>query len=132
MLCGTGHVKLAPAYQLAEDRCEIPSSRRRVILVARRVLGVLPPCDQPAALEPIESIRQDVARNPLRRRKEFRKAMFVIQKQIANDQQCPPVTNKIKRTCDWARRTQRGARMRVFLRLCRHTGQYTQRLAIYK
>jgi hypothetical protein len=125
-------VKLAPSNQFPEDWREITSSRRRVILLARRVVGVLPPFDQPATLEPIQSIRQDVARNPLRRRKEFRKAMLVIQKQIANDQQCPPVTNQIKRTGDWTRRTQRGVPMRMFLRLCRHTDQYTQRLALYK
>jgi len=132
VLCGPAHVKLAPSNQFPEDRRKITSSRRRVILLARRVVGILPPFDQPATLEPIQSIRQDVTRHPLRRRKEFRKAMLVIKQQIANDEQCPAVTNQIKRTGDRTWRTQCAAGMRVSLRLPGHTDQYTQRLAFDK
>ena len=132
MLCGPAHVKLAPSNQFPEDRRKITSSRRRVILLARRMVGVLPAVHHPAALEPSQSIRQDVARNPLRGRQEFRKAMLVVQKQVANDEQRPAVTNQIKSAGDRTWRTPRTAGVRVSLRFGGHTSQYTQRLAFYK
>jgi hypothetical protein len=76
-----------------------------MIFLARRVLCVFPPDDQPAALEPLESIRQDVAGDSLRRREELSETTFVVEQQIANDEERPPVADQIERTGDRTSRT---------------------------
>jgi len=74
-----------------------------MIFLPRRAIRVLSPLDQPAALQPLEAVGEDVARNPLGRRLEFREPTLVIEQQIANDQQRPPIADQIEGAGDRTR-----------------------------
>jgi hypothetical protein len=86
---------LSPSNQLAKQRHQILPALGGVIFLTRRMILVTAPFDEPAALEPFEAVREDIARDSFGRRQHVRESPLFIEEKIAHHQKSPAVADNI-------------------------------------